>query len=205
MALNTLSLSGKLLSSNSRYLNRIVVQCPSLTFARAKSSSSTPINTCIMFVPQQEAWIVERMGKYNKILDPGLNILIPILDKVKYVQSLKEIAIDIPQQSAISMDNVAINIDGVLYLRIMDPYKASYGIEDPEFAITQLAQTTMRSEIGKISLDDVFRERENLNVAIVNAINIASEAWGIQCMRYEIKDIKLPERIQEAMQMQVNL
>merc|ERR1712179_39658 len=169
---------------------------------RAKSSN-TPINTGVMFVPQQEAWIVERMGRYNKILDPGLNLLIPILDKVKYVQSLKEIAIDIPQQSAITMDNVAINIDGVLYLRIMDPYKASYGIEDPEFAITQLAQTTMRSEIGKISLDGLFRERENLNIAIVNAINHASEAWGIQCMRYEIRDIKLPRRIEEAMQMQV--
>merc|ERR1719154_374742 len=101
------------------------------------------------------------------------------------------------------MDNVAINIDGVLYLRIMDPYKSSYGIEDPEFAITQLAQTTMRSEIGKISLDAIFRERESLNVQIVQAINSASEAWGIQCMRYEIRDIKLPTRVQEAMQMQV--
>lgn len=174
-----------------------------LVFSQRTKSSSTPMNTGVMFVPQQEAWVVERMGKYNKILEPGLNFLIPVLDKVKYVQSLKEIAIDIPQQSAISMDNVAINIDGVLYLRIMDPYKSSYGIEDPEFAITQLAQTTMRSEIGKISLDGLFRERENLNIAIVNAINIASEAWGIQCMRYEIRDIKLPERIQEAMQMQV--
>merc|ERR1719342_132810 len=143
------------------------------------------------------------MGAYNRILSPGLNILIPVLDKVKYVQSLKEITIDIPQQSAITKDNVAVHIDGVLYLRIMDPYKASYGVEDPEFAITQLAQTTMRSEIGKMEMDGLFRERENLNIAIVNAINIASEAWGIQCMRYEIKDIKLPERIQEAMQMQV--
>merc|ERR1719193_2490024 len=156
-----------------------------------------------MFVPQQEAWLVERMGKFNTILEPGLNFLIPILDKVKYVQSLKEIAIDIPGQQAISMDNVAINIDGILYLRIMDPYKASYGIEDPEFAITQLAQTTMRSEIGKISLDMLFKERENLNIQIVRAINGASEAWGIQCMRYEIRDIKLPRRIEEAMQMQV--
>merc|ERR1719458_551326 len=156
-----------------------------------------------MFVPQQEAWLVERMGKFNTILEPGLNFLIPILDKVKYVQSLKEIAIDIPGQQAISMDNVAINIDGILYLRIMDPYKASYGIEDPEFAITQLAQTTMRSEIGKISLDMLFKERENLNIQIVRAINAASEAWGIQSMRYEIRDIRLPERIQEAMQMQV--
>lgn len=178
------------------------VSGPLLVSHRAKSGS-TPINVGVMFVPQQEAWVVERMGKYNAILEPGLNFLIPILDKVKYVQSLKEIAIDIPQQSAISMDNVAINIDGVLYLRIMDPYKSSYGIEDPEFAITQLAQTTMRSEIGKISLDGLFKERENLNINIVHAINIASEAWGIQCMRYEIRDIKLPERIQEAMQMQV--
>lgn len=156
-----------------------------------------------MFVPQQEAWIVERMGKYNCILEPGLNILIPVLDKVKYVQSLKEIAIDIPQQAAISLDNVQIQIDGVLYLRIIDPYKASYGIEDPEFAITQLAQTTMRSEIGKISLDMLFKERENLNIQIVRSINQASEAWGIQSMRYEIRDIKLPDRVQEAMQMQV--
>lgn len=154
-------------------------------------------------MPQQEAWLVERMGKFNTILEPGLNFLIPVLDKVKYVQSLKEIAIDIPGQQAISMDNVAINIDGVLYLRVMDPYKASYGIEDPEFAITQLAQTTMRSEIGKISLDMLFKERENLNIQIVRAINAASEAWGIQSMRYEIRDIRLPERIQEAMQMQV--
>jgi len=161
------------------------------------------VNMGVMFVPQQEAWLVERMGKFNTILEPGLNFLIPILDKVKYVQSLKEIAIDIPGQQAISMDNVAINIDGILYLRIMDPYKASYGIEDPEFAITQLAQTTMRSEIGKISLDMLFKERENLNIQIVRAINAASEAWGIQSMRYEIRDIRLPERIQEAMQMQV--
>ncbi|KPJ09693.1 Stomatin-like protein 2 [Papilio machaon] len=165
--------------------------------------STTPINTLIMFVPQQEAWIVERMGKFHRLLEPGLNLLWPIVDKIKYVQSLKEIAIDVPKQSAITSDNVTLGIDGVLYLRIIDPYLASYGVEDPEFAITQLAQTTMRSELGKISLDKVFRERESLNVSIVDAINKASEAWGITCLRYEIRDIKLPTRVHEAMQMQV--
>ncbi|GJQ80238.1 hypothetical protein Trydic_g23811 [Trypoxylus dichotomus] len=176
---------------------------PQSRYVTVRHRSSTPINTVIMFVPQQEAWVVERMGKFHRILDPGLNILIPVIDKVKYVQSLKEIAIDVPKQSAITSDNVTLNIDGVLYLRIIDPYLASYGVEDPEFAITQLAQTTMRSELGKIALDKVFRERENLNVCIVDSINKASEAWGITCLRYEIRDIKLPSRVQEAMQMQV--
>lgn len=135
-----------------------------------------------------QAWIVERMGKFHRKLEPGLNILAPFIDRVKYVQSLKEIAIDVPKQSAITSDNVTLNIDGVLYLRIIDPYLASYGVEDPEFAITQLAQTTMRSELGKISLDKVFRERESLNVSIVEQINRASEAWGITCLRYEISE-----------------
>ncbi|XP_063830620.1 stomatin-like protein 2, mitochondrial [Ostrinia nubilalis] len=168
-----------------------------------RGRSTTPLNTIVMFVPQQEAWIVERMGKFHRILEPGLNLLWPIVDKIKYVQSLKEIAIDVPKQSAITSDNVTLSIDGVLYLRIIDPYLASYGVEDPEFAITQLAQTTMRSELGQISLDKVFRERESLNVSIVHAINKASEAWGITCLRYEIRDIKLPSRVHEAMQMQV--
>lgn len=168
-----------------------------------RSKVSTPLNTVIMFVPQQEAWIVERMGKFHRILDPGLNVLLPVVDRIKYVQSLKEIAIDVPKQSAITSDNVTLSIDGVLYLRIVDPYRASYGVEDPEFAITQLAQTTMRSELGKMSLDKVFRERESLNVSIVDSINKASEAWGITCLRYEIRDIRLPTRVHEAMQMQV--
>ncbi|XP_012275789.1 stomatin-like protein 2, mitochondrial [Orussus abietinus] len=170
---------------------------------QVRLKSDTPINTCILFVPQQEAWIVERMGRFYKILEPGFNILIPIVDRIRYVQSLKEIAIDVPKQSAVTSDNVTLNIDGVLYLRINDPYKASYGVEDPEFAIIQLAQTTMRSELGKISLDKVFREREGLNVGIVESINKASEAWGITSLRYEIRDIRLPPRVQEAMQMQV--
>lgn len=133
------------------------------------------------------------MGKFHRILEPGLNILLPIVDRVKYVQSLKEIAIDVPKQGAITLDNVTLGIDGVLYLRILDPYLSSYGVEDPEFAITQLAQTTMRSELGKMSLDKIFRERESLNVGIVEAINKASAAWGITCLRYEIRDIKVTE------------
>lgn len=165
--------------------------------------SRLPMNTAILFVPQQEAWVVERFGKYHRILEPGINLLIPIVDSIKYVQSLKEIAIDVPQQAAITLDNVTLQMDAVLYLRVVDPYKASYGVEDPEYAITQLAQTTMRSEIGKITLDTVFRERESLNINIVDALNKASEAWGISCLRYEIRDMKLPARVQEAMQMQV--
>ncbi|GAB1605192.1 stomatin-like protein 2, mitochondrial [Argonauta hians] len=170
---------------------------------QVRHRSRLPMNTMLLFVPQQEAWIIERFGKYHKILEPGLNLVLPVIDTIKYVQSLKEIAIDIPQQSAISIDNVTLQIDGVLYLRVVDAYKASYGVEDAEYAITQLAQTTMRSEIGKINLDTVFRERELLNYAIVEAINKAAEAWGIDCLRYEIRDMKLPARIQEAMQMQV--
>jgi regulator of protease activity HflC (stomatin/prohibitin superfamily) len=165
--------------------------------------SYRPVNVGVMFVPQQEAWVVERFGKFHRIMDPGLNFLIPVVDKVKYVQSLKEIAIDIPQQSAITADNVTLSLDGVLFLRIIDPYKASYGVEDPEFSITQLAQTTMRSELGKLSLDKIFRERESLNVSIVESINKASAEWGITCLRYEIRDIELPPRVKEAMQMQV--
>ncbi|RNA16761.1 stomatin mitochondrial [Brachionus plicatilis] len=167
------------------------------------SNNSTPINFGILFVPQQEAWVIERMGKFNKILSPGLNFLIPVIDKVKYLQSLKEIVIDIPVQSAITKDNVTLKLDGVLYLKIFDPYLASYGVDDAEHAITQLAQTTMRSELGKIVLDSVFRERESLNIAIVESINKAANAWGINCLRYEIRDVKLPEKVQEAMQMQV--
>ncbi|XP_073511175.1 stomatin-like protein 2, mitochondrial [Phyllobates terribilis] len=167
------------------------------------ASSGLPMNTVVLFVPQQEAWVVERMGRFYRILEPGLNLLIPFLDRIRYVQSLKEIVINVPEQSAVSLDNVTLQIDGVLYLRVMDPYKASYGVEDPEYAVTQLAQTTMRSELGKLTLDKVFRERESLNSNIVDAINQASDYWGIKCLRYEIKDIHVPPKVREAMQMQV--
>lgn len=127
----------------------------------------------------------------------------PKIPQYYIINLLSSLISEVPQQTAITSDNVTLNIDGVLYLKVHDPYKASYGVEDAEFAITQLAQTTMRSELGKMSLDKIFQERESLNVSIVEAINKASESWGITCKRYEIKDIKLPTRIHEAMQMQV--
>ncbi|GMT35056.1 hypothetical protein PFISCL1PPCAC_26353 [Pristionchus fissidentatus] len=171
--------------------------------ARTDQKFAHAVNTFINFVPQQEAWVVERMGKFYKVLEPGLNVLIPAIDRIKYVQSLKEMAIEIPQQGAVTLDNVQLHLDGVLYLRIFDAYKASYGVDDAEFAITQLAQTTMRSEVGKMSLDEVFKERERLNVSIVHSINNAAQPWGISCLRYEIRDMTMPSKIQEAMQMQV--
>ena len=162
-----------------------------------------PFNTIVKFVPQQEAWIIERFGKFHRMLKPGLSFLFPIIDSIPYVHSLKEIALEISPQSAITQDNVTLHMDGVLYLRVIDAYKASYGVENPEFAVSQLAQTTMRSEIGKLSLDTIFRERTHLNEHIVDSINQASACWGICCLRYEIRDIQLPKRVVEAMQMQV--
>lgn len=143
------------------------------------------------------------MGRFAKVLEPGPNFLLPFLDKISYVQNLKEMVFEIPQQAAVTADNVTLTLDGVLYLKVFDPYKASYNIDNPEFACTQLAQTTMRSEIGKIQLDSVFRERESLNTVMVGAINNATSPWGISCLRYEIRDIKLPDRVQVAMQLQV--
>ncbi|NXE41233.1 STML2 protein, partial [Ptilorrhoa leucosticta] len=188
-----------LLPQHSQQLKRAARLAP----APCRWNSGLPMNIGVLFVPQQEAWVVERMGKFHRILEPGLNFLIPLLDRIRYVQSLKEIVINVPEQSAVTLDNVTLQIDGVLYLRVMDPYKASYGVEDPEYAVTQLAQTTMRSELGKLSLDRVFRERESLNASIVDAINQASDCWGIRCLRYEIKDIHVPPRVKESMQMQV--
>ncbi|XP_022328899.2 stomatin-like protein stl-1 [Crassostrea virginica] len=185
-----------------RFLQRKVV-LQLLNQNAAFSSRALPLNTIILFVPQQEAWVIERFGKFNRILDPGLNFIFPVVDKIKYVQSLKEVASEVPEQAAVTSDNVTLELDGVLYTKVFDPYKCSYNVENAEFAIKKLAQTTMRSEIGKITLDTVFREREILNVNIVDSINKASEPWGISCLRYEIRDMTLPIRIQEAMQMQV--
>lgn len=163
-----------------------------------------PANTVIRFVPQQTAWVVERMGKFHRILEPGLAVLLPFIDKIQYVQSLKEAAIEIPSQSAITSDNVTLEMDGVLYIRVMDAYKASYGVEDAEYAISQLAQTTMRSEIGQLTLDHVLKERQNLNHNITTALNEAAADWGIRCLRYEIKDIHPPQNVLEAMHRQVS-
>ncbi|KAG9587173.1 hypothetical protein KCU77_g11096, partial [Aureobasidium melanogenum] len=165
--------------------------------------SSLPANTIVKFVPQQTAWIVERMGKFSRILQPGLAILVPLIDRIAYVKSLKEAAIEIPSQSAITADNVTLELDGVLYTRVFDPYKASYGVEDAEYAISQLAQTTMRSEIGQLSLDHVLKERAALNTNITQAINEAAQDWGVTCLRYEIRDIHAPAGVVEAMHRQV--
>ncbi|KAM3418658.1 Stomatin-like protein 2 [Cercospora zeina] len=172
---------------------------PSTYFQR----SSLPANTIVKFVPQQTAWIVERMGRFNRILQPGLAILVPVIDRIAYVKSLKENAMEIPSQSAITADNVTLGIDGVLYTRVMDPYKASYGVEDADYAISQLAQTTMRSEIGQLTLDHVLKERAALNTNITQAINEAAADWGVRCLRYEIRDIHAPAPVVEAMHRQV--
>lgn len=157
----------------------------------------------IKIVPQQQAWIVEYWGKFNTTLQPGLNLINPFFAKVAYKHTLKEMAVDVPEQAAITRDNVTLHMDGILYLRIVDPMAASYGVTDPVYAASLLAQTTMRSEIGKLTLDKTFEERETLNHNIVSALNEAAESWGIQCMRYEIKDIQPPQSVLKAMELQM--
>lgn len=157
----------------------------------------------IKFVPQNRAWIVERFGKYHSTKEAGLNFIVPFIDRVAADRSLKEQAQDVPSQSAITRDNITLSVDGVLYFRVLDPYKASYGVDDYVFAVTQLAQTTMRSELGKMELDKTFEERAVLNVNIVSSINEASEPWGIQVLRYEIKDIVPPKSVMESMEAQM--
>jgi len=157
----------------------------------------------IKIVPQQKIYIVEHLGRYDRKLEPGLNFLVPFIQRVAYRHSLKEFAYEVQEQPAITRDNVTLMMDGMLYLRIVDPVQASYGVNDPVYAVSQLAQTTMRSEIGKLTLDQCFEEREQLNANIVTAINQASQTWGIQCMRYEIKNITPPNTVLKAMELQV--
>lgn len=162
----------------------------------------TPVNLGLHMVPERTAYVVERFGKYLTTLTPGLHILIPIVDRIAYVHSLKEEAITVPSQTAVTKDNVAVHIDGVLYVRITDAQKASYGVSDVRWAIVQLAQTTMRSELGKLSLDRTFAERETLNTSIVAHINDATQGWGLECLRYEIRDITPPTNVRVAMELQ---
>jgi regulator of protease activity HflC (stomatin/prohibitin superfamily) len=154
-------------------------------------------------VPQQSAYVVERLGKYSGTLGAGFHLLVPFFDVVRYKHSLKELAIDIPPQVCITRDNVQVSVDGVLYLKVLNAERASYGIADYIFGITQLAQTTLRSEFGKIELDRTFEERTNINTQVVSELDKASEPWGIKVMRYEIKNITPPQDILAAMEKQM--
>lgn len=161
------------------------------------------LNAAAKVVPQQEAWIVERLGRYDSTLKAGLHLVTPFVDSVRYRHTLKEQVLTIQEQDCITKDNVLIKVDAVLYYQIVDPVKASYGISNPEVGIVQLAQTTVRSEIGKIDLDRTFAERPTINTHIVGEIDQASEAWGVKVLRYEIKNIKPPDDIRAAMERQM--
>lgn len=162
----------------------------------------TLMNTA-RIVPQKSAFVVERLGKYSRTLSAGFHILTPFLEKVSYKHSLKEVAVDVPPQMCITRDNIAVEVDGVLYLQVIDPVKASYGIENFLFASTQLSQTTMRSEIGKLELDKTFEERDTINTAIIQAVDKASDPWGVKITRYEIKNIHPPQTVRDALEKQM--
>lgn len=157
----------------------------------------------IRIVPQQEVWILERLGKFQASLQAGLHFVIPFVDVIRYRHSLKEIVLDIPAQVCITRDNVSVGIDGVLFFRVVDPIKASYGISDYIQAVVQLAQTTLRSEIGKIDLDRSFEERDKINAAVIMAIDQATEPWGVKVLRYELKSIQPPKDVLDAMEKQM--
>ena len=154
-------------------------------------------------VPQQSQYVVERLGKYAGTLGAGFHILVPFLDSVRYRHSLKEVALDIPEQICITSDNVQVGVDGVLYLKVLDAQRASYGIGNYVFAITQLAQTTLRSEIGQLELDKTFEERAHINTQVVDELDKATEPWGVKVLRYEIKNINPPRDVLEAMEKQM--
>jgi len=157
----------------------------------------------INVVPQQHAWVVERLGRFHAVLAPGLNIVIPFVDRIAYKHILKEIPLDVPPQVCITKDNTQLQVDGILYFQITDPMRASYGSSNYITAITQLAQTTLRSVIGRMELDKTFEEREHINTAIVNAIDESASNWGVKVLRYEIKDLTPPKEILHAMQAQI--
>ncbi len=157
----------------------------------------------IKVVPQQHAWVVERLGKFHAALAPGLNIVIPFIDRVAYKHSLKEIPLDVPSQVCITRDNTQLQVDGILYFQVTDPMRASYGSSNYIIAITQLAQTTLRSVVGKLELDKTFEERDYINHSVVNAIDESAANWGVKVLRYEIKDLTPPKEILHAMQAQI--
>ncbi|MFA6401268.1 MAG: stomatin-like protein [Salinivirgaceae bacterium] len=157
----------------------------------------------IKIVPQRSAYIIERLGKYNDTLQAGFHILIPFFDRIQYKHTLKEQAIDVAPQICITRDNISVEVDGILYLQVLDPKNASYGIDDYRFASIQIAQTTMRSVIGKLELDKTFEERDTINVSIVEAVDKASEPWGVKVTRYEVKNIVPPQSIKDAMEKQM--
>ncbi len=154
----------------------------------------------ITIVPQKSAFILQRLGKYRTTLEAGFHILLPFVDSIAYKHSLKERAVDVPSQMCITKDNISVEVDGILYLQVVDPKKASYGISNFEFASTQLAQTTMRSVIGKLELDRTFEERDSMNGAIVSAVDKASDPWGVKVTRYEVRNIVPPQSIKDAME-----
>jgi len=154
-------------------------------------------------VPQQSAFVVERLGRFQQVMQAGFHILLPFVDNIRYRHSLKEAALDIPAQVCITRDNVQVGVDGILYLKVLNPERASYGISDYHFAISQLAQTTLRSEIGKIDLDKTFEERMNINSSVVAELDKATEAWGVKVLRYEIKNITPPHDVLAAMEKQM--
>ena len=157
----------------------------------------------LKIVPQQNAWVVERLGKYDRTLTPGLSFLVPFVDRVAYKHSLKEVPLDVPSQVCITRDNTQLQVDGILYFQVTDPMRASYGSSDYIIAITQLAQTTLRSVIGKMELDKTFEERAIINSSVVEALDEAAQNWGVKVLRYEIKDLTPPAAILHAMQAQI--
>lgn len=161
------------------------------------------VTQCIKVVPQQNAWVVERLGKFHSVLTPGLNIIIPFIDRVAYKHSLKEVPLDTPSQVCITKDNTQLTVDGVLFFQVTDPQRASYGTSNYIIAITQLAQTTLRSVVGRMELDKTFEERDLINKSVVTAIDEAALNWGVKVLRYEIKDLTPPTVILQAMQQQI--
>ena len=161
------------------------------------------VTQCIKVVPQQNAWVVERLGKFHAVLTPGLNIIIPFIDRVAYKHSLKEVPLDTPSQVCITKDNTQLTVDGVLFFQVTDPQRASYGTSNYIIAITQLAQTTLRSFVGRMELDKTFEERDLINKSVVTAIDEAALNWGVKVLRYEIKDLTPPAVILQAMQQQI--